>query len=90
VYQRALYVLEIAPLKGPALNPELDFAGLEDQYLSADPHFVYFDNLLTEEALLKLRAYYEEATIFWDAKPGYVGTYLADGRFGNLVIAQLL
>jgi hypothetical protein len=90
VYQRALYVPEIAPLKGPALNPDLDFAGLEDQYLSGDPHFVYFDNLLTEEALLKLREYYEEATIFWDAKPGYVGTYLADGGFGNSVIAQLL
>jgi len=90
VFQRALYVPEIPRLNGPALNPNLDFAALEDQYLSSDPSFVYFDNLLTDEALTKLRRYYEEATIFWDSKPGYVGSYLADGGFGNAIVAQLV
>lgn len=90
VFQRALYVPEIAPLRGPALNPDLDYTQLEDRYLSADPHFIYFDDLLTEEALLALRKYYEEATIFWDSKPGYVGSYIFDGGFGNPVIAQLI
>ena len=90
VYQRAVYVPEISPLKGPALNPDLDFAALEEQYLSSDPRFISFDGLLTDEALTKLRKYYEEATVFWDSKPGYVGSYLADGGFGNAVVAQLV
>ena len=90
VYQRALYVPEVEPLKGRVLNPNLDFAKIEEQYLTSDPRFVYFDDLLTDEALLKLRHYYEEATVFWDAKPGYVGSYLLDGGFGNVIVAQLI
>jgi len=90
VYQRALYVPEIEPLQGPALNPNLDFASIEEQYLSSDPNFATIENLLTEEALLKLRQYYEEATVFWDAKQGYVGSYIFDGGFGNSVITQLV
>jgi hypothetical protein len=39
------------PLKGPALNPDLDFDAIENQYLSSDPRFATIDNLLTEEAL---------------------------------------
>jgi hypothetical protein len=90
VYHWALYVPEIEPLRGPALNPSLDFAAIEEQYFSSDPQFAYFDNFLTEEALLKLRKYYEEATVFWDSTgPGYVGAYLHDG-FGNPVIGQLI
>lgn len=90
VYQRALYVPEMKPLDGPALNPNLNFTALEEEYLSADPSFIYFDDLLTESALLRLREYYEEATVFHDAKPGYVGSYIMDGGFGNPVIAQLI
>lgn len=90
VFQRALYVPELAPLKGPALNPDLDFKKLEDTYFSSSPHFVDFDDLLTEEALLSLRRYYEEATVFWDSKPGYLGSYIFDGGFGNPVVAQLI
>jgi hypothetical protein len=90
IYDWALNVPEIEPLKGPALNPSLDFAAIEEQYLSSDPQFANFDDFLTEEALLRLRKYYEEATIFWDSiGPGYVGTYINDG-FGNPVIGQLI
>jgi hypothetical protein len=42
-------------LKGLGLNPDLDFDAIETQYLSSDPSFATIDNLLTGEALLKLR-----------------------------------
>ena len=44
------------------------------------------DNLLTEEALLKLRQYYEDATVFWDAKPD--GPFTV--RYGTCVKLALL
>jgi hypothetical protein len=68
----------------------LDFDAIENQYLSSDPRFATIDNLLTEEALLKLRQNCEAATVFWDAKQGYVGSYIFDGGFGNPFIVQLL
>ena len=66
-------------LDGPAINPKLDRAALEKAYFKADPEVLVVDGLLSEPALLALRSFCREATIWHDIKPGYLGTYLKDG-----------
>lgn len=91
LYEIVLYLPSIEPLRGPALNPDLDFAKIEQNYLNSHPNIATIDQLLTEEALVKLRQYYEEGMVFWDATgPGYIGSYLQFGGFGNVVVAQLI
>jgi hypothetical protein len=91
IWNRALYVPELPALQEQGvLNPALDFPALETAYRSSNPHVLVVDNLLTPEALAALQQYYQEATIFWDAYPGYVGAHLFDGGLGNPVVAQLV
>lgn len=77
---KTIYVQDAARCMPHAVNPELDFASLEDAFLGdADPA-VPFDNFLTPEALAGLQEFCLRSTIYFNADPaGFVASSLADG-----------
>ena len=80
-YNRLVYLAEAPALETAAVNPELDTAAIEADYLETAPGVTYFDDFLTPEALKALRAFCLEST-FWfdfDYDNGYLGAYLSDG-----------
>lgn len=90
-FNRPIYIPSIPKPDGNVINPDLDFRKIEDEYFSSEPHAVYFDDFLTEEALKQLRDYCLEATIWSDSKgSNYLGAYLATGFANrlNLYISQ--
>ena len=48
-------------------------------YFASQPNLAAVDNFLSEDALLRLRAFCREATIWKDVKQGHLGSYLHDG-----------
>jgi len=62
-----------------ALGKGVDQGQVEGSYFGSEPHLVVVDNLLSQDALLRLRAFCREATIWKDVQPGYLGAYLQDG-----------
>lgn len=85
-FNRALYI-PTAPRVAHAVNPNLDFAGIQKKYLSASPQVVVVDDFLTPEAMESLSKYYREATIFWDwSHSTYVGSYLVDAFLSDLTL----
>ncbi|CAM9566525.1 unnamed protein product [Chrysoparadoxa australica] len=62
-----------------ALNPQLDWAAIEEAYLSQEVPVFYFDNFLAPAALEALIKYTLEASVWFDVKLGYFGAYLNNG-----------
>jgi len=79
-YDRVLRFEDAPRYAGPAVNPDLDFAALEDAFLADAAPAVCFDDFLTPEALAGLRRFCRRSTIFFGADPAdYVTAYLTDG-----------
>ncbi len=72
---------EDAPrLAGPAVNPNLDFEAIEQNYLSSTTPAVYFDDFLTPDALRGLWRFCRESTIYFGSDPsGFVASQMSDG-----------
>lgn len=86
-FSRILYYGEAPQLPGPALNPELDVEGIEGRYHARKPEILYVDQLLTEDALERLRAFCLESTIWKkDYEDGYIGAFLGEGFATPLLI----
>jgi tetratricopeptide (TPR) repeat protein len=68
-----------APFSGKALG-EADYDAVEASYFKNAPSLVVIDDFLTSSALLELRQFCEEATV-WKAHfgNGYVGAFLSQG-----------
>lgn len=65
---------------GPAINPELDRAAIEESYRTGGPGITYFDALLTPEALIGIRRFCLESTFWFREYPrGYLGAMMQDG-----------
>lgn len=78
--ERIVHLAEAPALTGPAVNPQLDFAALEEAYLAAEVPAVWFDALLTPEALAGLRRFCQDSTIYFGSDPaGFVSSYMRDG-----------
>ena len=75
------------PFAGRALG-ENDYAAIERQYLDSRPSVVVIDNFLSPEALVSLRQFSEEATV-WKVnyERGYVGALLAQGYSSPVLLA---
>ncbi len=85
-YKRPVLIAD-EPLQVESLiNPELDFAAIEERYLAADPNVATLDNLLTPEALQAVRRFCRESTIWNNIKPGYLGAYFFDGFCSDLLL----
>ncbi|CAN0254180.1 unnamed protein product, partial [Pylaiella littoralis] len=62
-----------------ALNPNLDWTAIEEEYLSKEFPLLWFDGFLLPEALEGVLNFCREATVFFDVKLGYLGAYFNDG-----------
>ena len=82
IYNTVLY-LPSGPTAGSiyqAVNPNLDFEAITEDYFSHSGYGVaVIDNFLTPAALAALIDFCNEATIFFDIKPGYLGAYYHRG-----------
>jgi len=90
VMQRLAYLEPTAPLEGGALNPDLDYAAIQQAYRDSGPGIVIVDEFLRNEALVALRRYLHLSTIWfgYGRVRGYCGSYMEDG-FGNGLLLQL-
>ena len=79
VYNRPLLVPKANSCSAGALNPELETETIENAYLESTPNIAVFDDFLTTEALERLWLFCLEATVWYQVKGGYLGTYLVDG-----------
>ena len=86
-YKRPLHIIDVR-VEGPLVNPALDFERIQDGYLAASPNLAAVDAFLTGEALIALRRFCHESTIWSNIKPGYLGAYFYDG-FCSALLLQL-
>ena len=73
------------------LNPDLDWKAIEKEYWSENPQVVAIDNILTKEALHKIRKILLESTVFYQTKQpnnfgGYTGAYIDDGLHDRILL----
>ncbi|MCZ6763004.1 MAG: tetratricopeptide repeat protein [Gammaproteobacteria bacterium] len=87
---RLMHLTPANTVPGGALNPDLDFAGIDGSYCAKSPGLVVIDNFLKADALKRLRDYCLESTVWFDFRKagGYCGSYMQDG-FGNDLLMQL-
>ena len=73
---RVIHYAGAPRMAGGAINPGLDFRGIEDEYLSSAVSVIKFDDFLTPEALGALRDFCLESTIFFE----YTGDRFVSSR----------
>lgn len=79
-FTRILHYADCPTLPAGAVNPALDVAAIQACYHANKPEVMYLDGLLTEDALLSLRRFCLESTIWKrDYENGYLGAFLGDG-----------
>jgi tetratricopeptide (TPR) repeat protein len=75
----AYHYLPNTPFSGQALGVN-DFQKIEHDFMHNNPKLVVIDNFLSDEALLQLRQFCEEATVWKRSYPnGYLGSFMASG-----------
>ncbi len=84
--KRPLYVAAESDVPGPVVNPQVDWAAMEDAYLKARPGMATVDGILAPDALRELRAFCRESTIWNAIKSGYLGAYFYDGFSSPLLL----
>lgn len=76
------------PFTGNALG-ENNFPQIEHDFIHGNPKLVIIDNFLSTQALLQLRKFCEEATVWKRSYPnGYLGSFMASG-FCSPVILEI-
>jgi phage pi2 protein 07 len=73
--------------KGNLINSNLDLKTIENNYLTSNPQFIYFDNFLNNQALEEIRKFCLLSTIWheYDRKRGYIASYMSNGFNFNLI-----
>jgi len=87
-YNSAIHLWDAAALPQGAVSPRSDRAVLLGEFREAPAGAVYFDDLLTPQALANLRRHLLESTIWHDFSHigGFVASYLEDGLACPLVL----
>lgn len=80
-YNTAIHITEAPEVPGSALGPRPDREVVVESFRSGATGAVYFDELLSARALVSLRRYLLESTIWHDFShiEGFVASYLEDG-----------
>jgi len=80
-YNRLLLWDADTTIDGPAVNPALDWRGIEADYHQRGPGITWFDGLLTPTALAALRRFCLTSTIWSEFRfaNGYVGSFIEGG-----------
>lgn len=102
IYNKALYQTNFEELKHKngtimsLLNPTLDTKRIERQWFGQDPDHTYpgiviIDDLLSREALARIRQLMLESTVWYQTKMplkfgGYVGAYIDDGLHDRILL----
>lgn len=89
-YNRALNVPDFAPLE-QHLNPNLEMAAIEEAYFHSNPSVAVIDNVLSPEALDRIRDVLQQSTVWYETKMperfgGYLGAYLNDGLHARTLL----
>jgi hypothetical protein len=88
-YNRFLHLTSCDRIAAGALNQELNVNEVETRYLAKQPEVTYIDQLLKEDALVSLRRFCWESTIWKkDYENGYLGAFLGDG-FATPLLLQI-
>lgn len=87
-YNRAVRHEPPGKLNGPAVNPDLDVEAITASYFETAPGLTFFDDFLTEEALIAVRKFLLESTFWYDFNHtgGYLGAYIQEGFIAPLMI----
>ena len=79
-YNRVVHYAQASRIGDGTVNGSLDFEQIEDRYLSSPVSVTTLDDFLKPEALLGLRDFCQESTIFFDHTSGHlVGSRLQIG-----------
>ena len=79
-FRKGLLRYQVPSTIRECLNPDNDWAAIEDQYFACTPEVVSIDNLLTEEALLALRQFCQISTVWrTEYKNQYLGAFAGEG-----------
>lgn len=79
-FDRAVRYVDSPRLAAGAVNPDVDYAELEESYLASPISVTTFDDFLTPEALEALRAFALENTVFFKySEARFVGSDLSVG-----------
>jgi Flp pilus assembly protein TadD len=80
-YNRMLYRPPAEREPGGAVNPRLDALDIERDYRRNAPGMTFVDDFLTPSALVSLRRFCLEATVWFENRyaNGYLGAFLDDG-----------
>ena len=83
------HIEEGARVTGRAVNPDISLGDIAARWQSSSPQIAVIDDLLTDEALDRLRHYCWRSTIWHQAYPnGYLGAMPEDG-FACPLVAQI-
>ncbi len=85
-HHKVIHYVDTPCVAPDAVNPKLDFAQIEDAYLTSPVAVVYFDDFLTPQALDALWQSCLDATIFFARGAGKIMTsYLGTGFHSSLL-----
>lgn len=88
-YNRLVHLPAHAEIDRPYLNPDLDVARIEHDYLASRPEVVWIDDFLAPATLEAIRNFCLEATVWKKEYPnGYLGATLKDG-FASPLLLQI-
>lgn len=88
-FNRFLHLTPCDKLPTGALHSQLNVDSVQERYLAKQPEVTYIDQLLNETALLSLRQFCWESTIWKkDYENGYLGAFLGDG-FATPLLLQI-
>lgn len=87
-YNRPIHIVDAPRVAGSALSTSLDSEAITRRYFDNAPGMTYFDRALSDEALISLRRFLLESTIWFDIRyrGGYLGAFLNDGLACPLVL----
>ncbi len=89
-YNRAFYVSQAPALESSAINADLDTDAITKAYFSGVDgikEVATVDALLTEDALVALRKFLQQSTIWYDVyRRGYLGAYFGEGLECGLLL----
>lgn len=88
IYNTAYHMVDAPAVAGGALGPDIDVGAVTAEFRARDAGMAWFDGLLSRPALLSLRRYLLESTIWFDFGhiDGFLAAYLEDGLACPLVL----
>ena len=87
-YNRPFHIYKLPKVNTDVINPFLEAETISLQYDKSTPKLAYFDHFLTADALVNLRRFLLESTIWYDFShiEGQLAAYLENGLANPLLL----